>query len=76
MYALEGQDIKLLNEVCQNLENGLPVAADGWASVSRLIEKNRQLILEMNNLFGGGANQVFFTLTGRRIYDDQYREIV
>jgi hypothetical protein len=40
------------------------------------IEKNRQLILEMNNLFAGGANRVFFTITGRRVYDDQYRDIV
>jgi hypothetical protein len=44
LYAFKGQDIKLLNEVCQNLENGLPVAADGWAWVSRLIEKNRRVL--------------------------------
>jgi hypothetical protein len=40
------------------------------------VEKNRQLILEMNNLNALGANRVFFTIAGRRIYDDQYRDIV
>jgi len=40
------------------------------------IEKNRQIILEMNNLNALGANRVWFTMTGRRIYDDQYRDIV
>jgi hypothetical protein len=40
------------------------------------IEKNRQLSLELNNLNALGANRVFFTLSGRRIYDDQYRDIV
>lgn len=40
------------------------------------VEKNRQLILEMNNLNAMGQNRVWFTLSGRRIYDDQYRDIV
>jgi len=39
------------------------------------IERNRQLVLRMNNLFAGGANQVFFTMSGRRIYTDQYPNI-
>lgn len=40
------------------------------------IEKNRQIILEMNNLSALGANRVWFTISGRRIYDDQYGQIV
>ena len=40
------------------------------------IPKNRILTLEFNNLRVGLTNNIFLTITGRRIYDDQYREIV
>jgi len=40
------------------------------------VEKSRQLIVEMNNNFAGGVNNVFLTISGRRVYDEQYREIV
>ena len=40
------------------------------------IEKGRLLNLEFNNNNAGGANNIFLTISGRRIYDDRYREIV
>ncbi len=39
------------------------------------IPKNRQLVLEMNNPLMP-QNTVFLTISGRRVYDDEYREIV
>ena len=40
------------------------------------VEKSRQLILEMNNFNALSANRIFFTVSGRRVFDDSYREIV
>jgi hypothetical protein len=42
LYAFEGEDIKLLNEVYQNLVRELPVTDEDWASIAQLIEKNRR----------------------------------
>ena len=44
LYRFEGKDIKLLNEVYQNLMRELPVPADAWASMAGLIEKNRRVL--------------------------------
>jgi len=40
------------------------------------IEKDRLITVEMNNLNALGANNIWFTMSGRRIYDESYREIV
>ena len=44
LYVFEGKDTKLLNEVFQNLIRGMPVAAEKWPAVARLIEKNRRVL--------------------------------
>ena len=44
LYAFEGEDIKLLNEVYQNLIRDMPVAAEKWTAIARLIEKNRKVL--------------------------------
>ncbi|HUT07398.1 MAG TPA: hypothetical protein VMY15_01015 [Candidatus Latescibacteria bacterium] len=44
LYAFEGEDIKLLNEVYQGLIRDTPVAADKWQAIARLIEKNRKVL--------------------------------
>jgi len=41
---------------------------------SWLIERNTQLTVEFNNVFPG-VNTIFFTISGRRIYDEQYSSI-
>jgi len=40
------------------------------------IERNTQLVLEFNNTNALGANNIFMTFSGRRIYDETYREIL
>lgn len=40
------------------------------------IERNTQLIWEFNNRNALGANTIFLTVSGRRVYDETYREIV
>jgi hypothetical protein len=44
LYTFEGEDIKLLNEVYQNIIRDSPVAADKWQAIARLIEKNRRVL--------------------------------
>lgn len=44
LYAFEGEDIKLLNEVYQNFVRDVPNAAEKWSAVARLIEKNRRVL--------------------------------
>jgi hypothetical protein len=44
LYAFEGEDIKLSNEVYQNLIRNTPVAAEKWPAIARLIEKNRKVL--------------------------------
>jgi hypothetical protein len=40
------------------------------------IERNTQLIWEFNNRFAGGLNNIWLTVSGRRVYDETFREIV
>lgn len=44
LYAFEGEDTKLLNEVYQNFVRDAPVAAEKWSALARLIEKNRRVL--------------------------------
>jgi hypothetical protein len=44
LCSFEGEDIKLLNEAYRSIGNGLPVPPDAWASVARLVEKNRRAL--------------------------------
>jgi hypothetical protein len=44
LYAFEGEDTKLLNEVYQNFVRATPIAAETWSALSRLIEKNRRVL--------------------------------
>ncbi|MBN2264438.1 MAG: hypothetical protein JW775_01365 [Candidatus Aminicenantes bacterium] len=44
LYAFKGEDIKLLNEVYQRFVRGHPVETEDWASLGRLIEKNRRVL--------------------------------
>jgi len=40
------------------------------------IERNSQLVFEFNNNWALGANDIWLTMSGRRVYDETYREIV
>jgi len=40
------------------------------------IARNSQLVFEFNNLNALGANRIFLTMAGRRVYDETYREIL
>jgi hypothetical protein len=44
LYVFEGEDVKLFNEVYQGLIRDMPVAADKWQAIARLIEKNRKVL--------------------------------
>lgn len=44
LYAFEGEDTKLLNEVYQNFITATPIAAEKWSALARLIEKNRRFL--------------------------------
>lgn len=44
LYAFEGEDIKLFNEVYQNFVRDTPIAAETWSALARLIEKNRRVL--------------------------------
>ena len=44
LYAFEGEDTKLLNEVYQNFIRATPIAAEKWSALARLIEKNRRFL--------------------------------
>jgi hypothetical protein len=44
LYAFDGDDIKLLNEVYQSFVRNTPIAAGTWSALSRLIEKNRRVL--------------------------------
>lgn len=40
------------------------------------IERSSQIIIEFTNRFAGGANNIFMTWSGRRVYDEQYGGIL
>jgi hypothetical protein len=44
LYAFEGEDTKLLNEVYRSFVRDTPIAAEMWSALSRLIEKNRRVL--------------------------------
>lgn len=58
------------NVSCGGISSFPYIFPESW-----LIERNTQLTIEFNNTFAGGANNIFFTISGRRIYDEQYSSI-
>lgn len=44
LYAFEGEDTKLLNEVYRSFVRDTPIAAETWSALARLIEKNRRVL--------------------------------
>jgi len=69
----------------QSLSGAVRVSNTGCTGISRfpyvfpepwLIERNSQIIIEFTNRFALGSNNIWMTWTGRRIYDEQYQEIL
>ena len=57
------------NVSCTGIASFPYIFPESW-----LIERNTQLTIEFNNVFPG-PNTIFFTISGRRIYDEQYSSI-
>jgi len=44
LYAFEGRDTKLFNDVYRKLHSGPPITSAEWAAISEVVEKNRRTL--------------------------------
>jgi len=68
--ALSGS-IVVSNTQCTGIAARPYIFPEPW-----FIERNTQLLFEFNNRFALGANRIWMTFSGRRVYDESYQEII